>query len=447
MLAANGGPDMPIEMTGFQGDAALPARADVVVIGGGIIGVCTALFLARKGVSVALCEKGAIGAEQSGRNWGWCRTIGRDAAEIPLAMESLRLWRGMNQMVEGETGFRQAGIVYLRDTDAEVADLESWVETARLHQTDARVLRGAEMAVLLPGMARPFKGALYAASDGRAEPFLAAPAIAEGARRAGAAILTQCAVRGFEMQAGRVSAAITERGRIACSSIVLAGGAWSRLFCGNLGMDLPQMKVLGSVMRTEKLDGAPELTVGGTDFAFRKRTDGGYTIARRGIYEAPIVPDSFRLFFDFLPSLRGEHGGVKLRFGARFWEEWRTKRAWSLDETTPFEAIRTYDPKPTQSLLDDAKNILSKAFPVFGGMRIAQAWGGLIDTTPDQVPIIGEVPYYPGFFISTGYSGHGFGIGPGAGRLTADLVTGDTPVVDPTMFRMDRFKRLVRHPV
>ena len=73
-----------------------------------------------------------------------------------------------------------------------------------------------------------------------------------------------------------------------------------------------------------------------------------------------------------------------------------------------------------------------------------RAWGGLIDTTPDQVPVIGEVPYYPGFFVSTGYSGHGFGIGPGAGRLTADLVAGDTPVVDPALFRLDRFSRLAR---
>ena len=97
---------MPIPITRVQPDEKLPARADVVIIGGGIAGVCTALFLARKGISVAICEKGEIGAEQSGRNWGWCRTLGRDPAEIPLSMESLRLWRGMNAMIEGETGFR-----------------------------------------------------------------------------------------------------------------------------------------------------------------------------------------------------------------------------------------------------------------------------------------------------------------------------------------------------
>ena len=97
---------------------------DVVVIGGGIVGVSTALSLVERGVSVALCEKGLIGAEQSSRNWGWVRQMGRDPAELPLAIESLRLWRGMNERIGGETGFRQAGIAYLCDTDADFAMYE-----------------------------------------------------------------------------------------------------------------------------------------------------------------------------------------------------------------------------------------------------------------------------------------------------------------------------------
>src|SRR4249920_575059 len=97
-------------------DEALPARADVVIIGGGIIGTSAALFLAQRGVSVALCEKGRIAGEQSSRNWGWCRKMVRDPRELPLVIESLRLWEGMNQLVEAETGFRTCGIMYLGDT-------------------------------------------------------------------------------------------------------------------------------------------------------------------------------------------------------------------------------------------------------------------------------------------------------------------------------------------
>ena len=93
-------------------DPTPPAQADVVIIGGGIIGTCAALHLAQRGVSVALCEKGDIAGEQSSRNWGWVRKQGRDPRELPLAIEALRQWQGMNEVVEAETGFRTTGIMY-----------------------------------------------------------------------------------------------------------------------------------------------------------------------------------------------------------------------------------------------------------------------------------------------------------------------------------------------
>ncbi len=420
-------------------DPVLPARSDVVVVGGGIIGVSTALFLSEKGISVTLCEKGVIGGEQSSRNWGWCRQMGRDPAEIPLSVASLRLWEGMNHRVAAETGYRRTGIVYVCETDRAVADYAAWIEQARPYQVDSRMLGAAETARLLPGAAVPWKGAIHTPSDGRAEPQKAAPAIAEAARRAGATVLTGCAVRGFETTGGRVSAAVTERGRIDCASVVLAGGAWSRLFCGNQGIAFPQLKVLGSVLRTKPLDGPPEIAVGGDDFAFRKRLDGGYTIARRGATEAPIVPDSFRLLRDFLPQLWSERRELRLRLNRRFVEEWRLPRHWSLDRASPFEQVRILDPAPSQSMLDEAQRNLIRAFPAFAGMEVAQSWAGLIDVTPDAVPVIAPVAAVPGFFLASGFSGHGFGIGPGAGRLMADLVAGDPPIVDPAPFRLDRF--------
>src|SRR5438105_8009814 len=114
-----------------RSDDALPVRADVVVIGGGIIGTSTALFLAQKGISVVLCEKGHIAGEQSSRNWGWCRKMGRDPRELPLIIESLRLWQGMNVLVEAETGFRQAGIMYLAEYQPELAQLATWLALSR----------------------------------------------------------------------------------------------------------------------------------------------------------------------------------------------------------------------------------------------------------------------------------------------------------------------------
>ncbi len=428
-----------------QSDVTLPARTGVVVIGGGIIGTSTALFLAEKGHAVVLCEKGRIGAEQSSRNWGWCRTMGRDAREIPLAIESLRLWRGMNQRTGHETGFRQAGILYLCETESEIAKQEKWLGEARQYQVDARLLRGTEIDTLVPGASNTFIGAMHTPTDGRAEPSQAAPAIAQAARAAGATILTGCAARGIETQGGRIAGVVTEQGRIACDAVVLAGGAWSRLFCGNAGIDLPQLRVLGSVFRTAPLTGAPDITASGSVFAFRKRLDGGYTIARRNANIADITPDSFRLLLQYFPTLRQNYGEIRLRLGREFVDAWRTPRKWSLDETTPFEAVRVLDPAPKQATLEEARTVLSRAFPAFANMQVAESWGGMIDVTPDAVPVIGEVAGTPGFFLATGFSGHGFGIGPGAGKLAADLVAGDTPIVDPAPFRFSRFTEGRRH--
>src|SRR6266568_1517459 len=190
-------------------DEAFPARADVVIIGGGIIGTSAALFLAQQGVSTVLCEKGHVAGEQSSRNWGWCRKMARDPRELPLIIESLRLWQGMNQMVEAETGFRTCGILYLAETAEELARLEGWLDHAREYQLDTRVVGGDEVARLLPGSAKKWAGGLYTASDGKAEPQLAAPAIAAASRRHGAAIMQGCAARGIETAAGRVAAVVT----------------------------------------------------------------------------------------------------------------------------------------------------------------------------------------------------------------------------------------------
>ncbi|MBI1774106.1 MAG: FAD-binding oxidoreductase [Proteobacteria bacterium] len=432
---------MPIRPDHLESDRDIPGHADVVVIGGGVIGASTALYLAQKRISVVLCEKGEIAGEQSGRNWGWVRTIGRDLTEIPLAVESLRRWRTINRDIEAETGYREAGILYLCDQPKDVAVHEGWLDHVKAYQLDARLLDGAAVHRLVPGSARPFAGGLYSATDGRAEPEKAAPAIAAGARRAGAVVLTRCAVRGLDMEAGRVSGVITERGRIAAGSVVLAGGAWSRLFCGNLGLDFPQLKVLGSVMRTQPMDGPSELAVGGSDFAFRKRLDGGYTVGRRGATVAEIVPDSFRLLFDFLPALKQQRHELRLRLRGRFLEEWRTRRHWGLDETTPFEEIRILDPDPDLGILKEAEENLVGAFPAFRGLSIAERWAGLIDVMPDALPVIGPVASIPGFFLATSFSGHGFGIGPGAGALTADIVSGSQTCVDPSPFRLERFPR------
>jgi glycine/D-amino acid oxidase-like deaminating enzyme len=421
-------------------DTEIPARISVAVIGGGIVGIATALELAERGVEVAVFEKGVIAGEQSSRNWGWCRQMGRDPREIPLIVESLALWRKMNERVGAETGFRQCGIVYLCETEDELAARAKWYETnARPYGLASRLVTGAEAEALQPGSTRKWLGGLFTENDGRAEPFKAVPAMALAARQKGVKIFTGCAVRGIEKAAGRVSAIVTEKGRIACDSVVLAGGAWSRRFLHNLGIAFPQLSVVNSVMRSDPIETGLERSCATGKFAIRKRLDGGYTIAHRHLSVADIMPDSFRLFREFLPALKLDWNGLRLRFGRRFFDEGRLARRWPLDKTSPFEKVRVLDPEPVTSILDEAQASLKDYFPAFRGMTIAQRWAGVIDAMPDAVPVMSKLDALPGLVIATGFSGHGFGLGPGAGRLVADLVTGSTPCVDPSPFRYTRF--------
>lgn len=420
-------------------DETLPTRVDVVVIGGGIIGCSTAFELAGMGVSVALCEKGGIGHEQSSRNWGWVRISRRDLREIPLMAEALRIWPTLNEQTGRDVGYTRKGIMFSCRTEAEMDEYDRWSRHLHAYQLDSGVLRGSAFAEVMPGCGDDVKGGLFTPADGRAEPQWAAPAIAEGARDRGAHILTGCAVRGVETSAGKVSGVVTERGVIACDAVVLAGGAWSRLFSGNIGIELPQLKVLNSVMRTAPLEGGPEAAYWSGDFAFRKRADGGYTFANGSINVVDIVPDSFRLATKFMPALFTQWRDLRFRIGQRFATEAGTPRRWSMDQITPFEQTRVLDPAPSERVNRNTLRAAAKAFPVFAKARIEQSWAGMIDVTPDAVPVISAVDSLPGFHIATGFSGHGFGIGPAAGRLMAQMVAGKATCVDPVDFRLSRF--------
>jgi glycine/D-amino acid oxidase-like deaminating enzyme len=422
-----------------KADKALPSKAQVVIIGGGIAGTSAALALARQGISVVLCEKGHIACEQSSRNWGWVRKLYRDPREIPLAIESLNLWQGLNDVVEAETGFRRSGILFSAESDEEAADYEKWIEVARQHEIDVRMVSGGELNHLLPQGQVSWKSGIYCPTDGRAEPQKAAPAIATAAQRLGAVILTDCAVRGLELSAGRVSAAVTEQGRIACDSVLLAGGAWSSRFLKDLGVRLPQLKVRNSVLRTAPLEEGPDCTLWTRDAAFRKRLDGGYTIANGSVNIASLVPDSFRFFWDFVPTLKSEWSSLRIRLDERFRQEWHEGKPVPLDRPSPYEYMRVLDPHPDARQNMEALNQLVRQFPVFAKAQIVQQWAGLIDVTPDAVPVISTIDAVPGLVVATGLSGHGFGVGPAVGQLAADLITGAKPLVDPYDFRFSRF--------
>ena len=424
----------------------LPDEVDLVVIGGGVIGIFTALYARRSGLRVIVCEKGCIAGEQSSRNWGWIRQHGRDEAELPIMMEASHLWEEADKQTKGRTGFHRGGVCYLASTEDKLAARESWLEVARQHQLDTRILSRAGVSDLVnqgasSDNAHQWLGATYTPSDARAEPWQAIPAVAELAHSEGVLVRENCAVRKLDIRAGQVSGVITEAGIIKTTQVVLAGGAWSSLFACAHGISMPQLSVRSTVARTAPMSEVFAGNAADENLAFRRRGDGGYTLAGGGRHDLYIGPDAFRNFFKYLPVLKEnlEDTSFKLKAPKGFPDGWATPRKWQGDETSPFEKMRVLDPAPNQAQVEKNRISFAKRFPQLGKPTILNSWAGMIDCMPDVVPIIDRAPSLEGLIIATGMSGHGFGIGPGFGRIIAEMATGKVPGHDMKRFRFSRF--------
>ncbi len=425
----------------------LPEAVDVVVIGAGVAGTATAYFLAERGAKVLLCDKGRVAGEQSSRNWGWIRQQGRDLAELPIMIESNRIWQGLAEKTgDPDLTFTQQGCLYLAENDADMAKYGEWHDVAKQHQLDTRMLTREEIARDYPQAQGNWIGGMVTPSDGRGEPFAAIPALARAAQRAGVTVIEACAVRTLDISDGRVTGVVTEQGRVRCDKAVLAGGAWSTHFASNMGVDLPQLAVRCTVARTQEApdlfpDGAAIPNIRTPGLCLRRRADGGYTLASGVLAEHYLSPKSFKYFTKFLTIMRITQRDIRIKLGAPkgYPGAWGSKTRWRGDEETPFERMRVLNPAPQESDVAHIRRKLGQRYPALAGIDLAEAWAGMIDVTPDVVPTLDEVPAVKGFFIATGLSGHGFGIGPGVGRVMADLVMGRETGHDLKRFRFDRF--------
>ena len=417
---------------------ALPEQVDVVIIGAGVIGISAAWYLLQRGKSVLVCEKGRVAGEQSSRNWGWIRVTGRDPDEVPLAIESLQCWKQMAAEIEDDLGFREnQGVMALTERDDEMAGFAEWTALARDFDLDTRIIDRREVQASLSDAAGNWKGGIVTPSDARAEPFKAVPAIARDVKKKGGFIRENCAVRNIHKQAGVVSEVETEAGTVRTNQVICAAGGWSSLFLSNLGIRFPQLVVQGTVARTEAAPAIFASTVGLQDIFVRRRNDGGYTVAS-GMTTHIIGAASFKNMFRFMPAL-GSASDIGIKLGQDPTQRALIPKTWGNGKPSPFERHRVLNPRPETRALRKMRTNFDKRLPRLAGTKFVQSWSGMIDATPDVVPVIDRIESWPGLFLASGFSGHGFGIGPGAGRVMADMVCGNLEKHDLNRFRFARF--------
>lgn len=417
----------------------LPERADVVVIGGGIMGAAAAYYLAGAGMRTVLVERDRVSSQQSGRNWGFVRTQYRDPLELPLAVEALAIWPGLEQELGEVTGWRRDGCVFVAETEAEQAAFARWQEQTSDIAPDTRVLSGREVSELVPSLRRKTIGGLYTPSDGQAEPALATTAFARAALRSGVTILEDCGAIAIETSGGKVSGVLTEHGLIRCNVAICAAGALSHRLLAPLGLALPQQSVRSTVSLTLPLPPLTRACFCGFGIGLRQRADGSCIIAADSSSDVDLSLDSFRAARFFLPELLRHRSGFSLRLGRPFMDDLHERLAVPRHERAlagrrpVIEANRERAAKTSEAV--------RSLFAGIETIEIVKSWAGRIDVLPDALPVLDAPREIAGLIVATGFSGHGFGLGPAVGRHVARLATGNAPSDSLAPLRFDRFAR------
>ncbi len=414
----------------------LPKSADVIVIGAGIMGSSTAWYLAQKGLSVILIDRGRIAFQQSGRNWGFVRKLCRDPLEMPLANLALSLWPDLSAQLGHDIQWRKSGCMFLAESEQERASYEQWQRDCEDLNADAQLLSQKELQHRFPMVESNSHGAIITENDGQAEPVATTIAFADAAQREGVILLENCGVERIDTQGGSVCGVLTERGRIATTTVICTAGATSHRLLRGLLPPLPQKTVRSTVALSEPIADLKLPCFVGMGLGLRQRADGTCVLATDSGADIDITLDSFRSSSYFLTELKRNSKGFALKFGKPFFEDLYNRATLSSSQRNvrpraPEIAVNKQRIHKAQTLFT---NIFGLAPP-----RIQQSWAGYIDVMPDALPVIDLSSKTKGLAIATGFSGHGFGLGPAVGKTIADVLTGAHNSVDLKPFSSARF--------
>lgn len=370
-------------------------RADVVIIGGGISGTAAAYELAGTGAQVTLLEKGGLASMASGWTLAGVRQSGRDKAELPLAMAAIRRWEHLSDELEADVEYRREGNLRLARTPDEAPQIRSMVEEQRALGLDLSYLpTNAAVREVAPALAETIAAASFCPTDGHANPIATVNAFAAAARRRGANLREHERVVRVRTSGGRVTGVEMETGHIGADVVVVAAGVYSDRLLGDLGLTLPLNVSLTAVVQTVAIPPLIRqvLGVARADFAGRQEASG---------------------------RVRFTGGG--------------------LPWTWPTHELTSESVMPPIAGIDEVLARAVAIIPALAEVPIAKVWAGLIDNTPDHLPVIERSDEIGGLVIAAGFSGHGFCLGPITGHIVCELVSHGASSLPLEPFRRARF--------
>ena len=368
---------------------------DVIVVGAGIVGAAAALALAEAGASVEVLERYRPGAMASGWTLAGVRQSGRDPAELPLARAAVEAWATLDERLGAPTGYRRGGNLRLARTPAEVPVIEALVADQSARGLAIERVEGARLREIAPGLSPDLALASWCPSDGHADPEATVAAFRAAGERRGVRYRCGVPALGIAHRAGRVTGVRTAEGVRAAGACLLAAGVQTGDLLASLGPSLPIEVAVVAALQTAPMAASlgPVIGVAGADLAIRQQADGRYRFTG-GAEPRP-------------PDLREEDG---------------------MPVVSPCAG--------------SVAEVIARAvavLPALAEAPLARIWGGLIDMTPDALPVLDRAPGVDGLLVAAGFSGHGFGIAPAVGPALADLALGAGDAFDLSPFRFDRF--------